>query len=586
MIAMIKKGILFIGVIGLFFLSQDGIGQIVLTEYASGLSSPVDIQNAGDGRLFIVEQPGRIRIIDENADVLATPFLNITSSVATGGERGLLGLAFHPDYENNGYFYVNYTNNSGGLNTRISRFSVSATNPNLADASSELILLSMPQPFSNHNGGCVQFGPDGFLYIGMGDGGSAGDPGNRSQNINEIMGKMLRIDVDNTQGALNYAIPADNPFVGVAGLDEIYSTGLRNPWRFSFDKDNGDLWIADVGQNAWEEVNYSPNGTALGVNFGWRCYEGNAIYNNSGCGTISNYEFPVYVYNHSFGSGGYSISGGYVYRGQRYASDFDGLYFTADYVTGNWWTIDNTGSATFFSNLMDDVSSFGEDVFGELYVANLGDNKIYSISSSNALPNQNCASAVDLPCESGSAGNSAGTTQTVQRCNDAANISARGSWFKHTATTDVVNITACNVNYDSRILVYEGSCASPVCVTGNDNNYFGECPFPNASSASFAATQGTTYYIFVTGQSNADTGDFYIELNCTCPDYVQLIGGNDIFGSLDVGAEISIAASNTVDLNGTEMTSYKAGQYIDLLPEFEVMVQDNSIFEVIPEICF
>ncbi len=245
---------------------------------ASGLQAPVFITHAGDnsGRLFVLEQPGRIRVIKQGM-LLSTPYLDITSLVLYGGERGLLGLAFHPNYKQNGTFYVNYTRQTDGA-TVIARYRVSATNPDLADSASATILMIIPQPYANHNGGCLQFGQDGYLYIGMGDGGSGGDPQNYAQNINSLLGKMLRIDVNNGNP---YAIPPDNPYVNRDGADEIWALGLRNPWRFSFDRLTGDLYIADVGQNAWEEVNFQAANAQGGINYGWRCREGAHPYNSN-----------------------------------------------------------------------------------------------------------------------------------------------------------------------------------------------------------------------------------------------------------------------------------------------------------------
>ena len=300
--------------------------QLTVTQVYTGFSNPVDIKNCGDERLFIVERPGRIRIIDSAGTVQPTPFLNIQTRVLSGGERGLLGLAFDPNYASNGYFYVNYTSQTLG-HTRISRFSVDPSNPDSALPSSEEMLLEIFQPYANHNGGHLAFGPDGYLYIGMGDGGSSGDPGNRAQNLDSLLGKMLRIDVSATPG---YTIPSSNPFVGVAGRDEIWSYGLRNPWRFSFDRITGDLWIGDVGQGQREEVNFqSPEATG-GENYGWRCYEGDSIYSLSGggCPPYANTSQPVHVYDHS--GNDCSVTGGYVYRGAEYANLF-GKYFFTDY---------------------------------------------------------------------------------------------------------------------------------------------------------------------------------------------------------------------------------------------------------------
>ncbi|HMX04194.1 MAG TPA: PQQ-dependent sugar dehydrogenase [Chitinophagales bacterium] len=340
--------------------------------------SPVDIANCGDSRLFIVEKSGYIRIL--NTDGTSSLFLDIDAKVkSSGSEQGLLGLAFDPNYAANGYFYVNYTNNTATGNTTIARYTRNAVNPNIADVASEVILLNIVQPFSNHNGGNLEFGPDGYLYIGTGDGGSSGDPGNRAQDItDQLLGKMLRIDVSTAP----YSIPPSNPFVGITGDDEIWQYGLRNPWRFSFDRATGDLWIGDVGQNAWEEVDFQPAASTGGENWGWRCYEGNATYNTTGCAGIGSYDFPIYVYNHSFATGGYAITGGYVYRGSDYPGMY-GYYIFCDYVSGNWWTTVSNGAGGWTSAKNDltfgDISTFGESSDGEIYCANLNTGLIYKV---------------------------------------------------------------------------------------------------------------------------------------------------------------------------------------------------------------
>lgn len=354
---------------------------IALVPVASGFSEPVAIRNAGDERLFIVERHGHIKIL--HADGSVTTFLDIDARVgSSGGEQGLLGLAFHPDYASNGYFYVNYTNNSG--NTRVSRFSVDVSDPDLGNSASESILLTITQPYSNHNGGDLAFGPDGYLYIPTGDGGSGGDPGDRAQDItSQKLGKMLRIDID---GASPYAIPPDNPFVGITGDDEIWAYGLRNPWRFSFDRLTGDMWIGDVGQGAWEEVDFQAAGSDGGENYGWRCYEGNDEYDVSTCDLGGTFVFPIHEYNHSFSTGGYAITGGYVYRGSEFAGMY-GYYIVCDYVTGNFWTIypDGTGgwNTELLAGLEDDISSFGEDVYGEIYACDLSSGDIYHVIDAN-----------------------------------------------------------------------------------------------------------------------------------------------------------------------------------------------------------
>src|SRR5690606_5710321 len=277
----------------LIFTSGLIFAQNVDIEFFKGdFDDPLSLQHANDERLFVVEQGGLIKTIQGDGTVNATPFLNISGQISNGSEQGLLGLAFHPDYTNNGYFYINYTKPNG--DTQVSRFSVDSGNPDLADQNSELPIIGYSQPFPNHNGGNLAFGPDGFLYISSGDGGSGGDPGDRAQSIIELLGKLLRIDVDIPSGGNNYGIPSDNPFAGNPdpGIKkEIWAYGLRNPWRFSFDLTENNLWIADVGQGNWEEINRASISEA-GLNYGWRCYEGNQPYNTEDCPPQSELTFP------------------------------------------------------------------------------------------------------------------------------------------------------------------------------------------------------------------------------------------------------------------------------------------------------
>lgn len=338
---------------------------VSLQTFYTGLASPVGLYNCGDERLFILEQnESDIEMITTSGQYIGK-FLDLTGITSTGGERGLLGLAFHPNYSTNGYFYVNYTNTAG--NTVISRYQVSS-NPNVANAASGSIIMTINQPFSNHNGGHIAFGPDGYLYIGMGDGGSGGDPQNYAQNKLSLLGKMLRIDVDNGSP---YSVPASNPFVGNSQyLPEIWALGLRNPWKFSFDRQTGDMWIGDVGQNAQEEINMEPAGDAGGSNWGWRCYEGNASFNTSGCQAQNTYDAPVRTYSHS-GDGFCSITGGYIHRGTQQPA-LNGIYFLGDYCSSGLFALRPNGSGGYTSTNMANtgggVSAFGEDFNGELYV--------------------------------------------------------------------------------------------------------------------------------------------------------------------------------------------------------------------------
>lgn len=334
----------------------------------AGLELPVDIQNAGDGsgRLFIVEKHGRIRIL-KGGQILPIPFLDISYKVGSRyTEQGLLGLAFHPHYSQSGLFYVNYTDENG--NTVIARFHVSADNPDLADPASQVDILRIDQPFNNHNGGGLAFGPDGYLYIGLGDGGSEGDPLLNGQNLRTLLGKLLRIDVDH---ATPYAIPAGNPFAKSGGLAEIWAYGLRNPWRFSFDRLTGDLYIADVGQDAWEEIDFVPAGMPGGMNFGWSYYEGMHPYKGQPPANAS-FIAPVTEYSHSDGC---AVTGGYVYRGSA-LPEWQGVYFYGDYCSGNIWGLRHSGGnapqAKILFTTSAKITTFGVDEAGEIYLADYG----------------------------------------------------------------------------------------------------------------------------------------------------------------------------------------------------------------------
>lgn len=388
--------LLCLGALSAFSMSAlGGETQLSSVRVASGLIRPIFATHApGDyTRLFVIEKAGVIKILNLKTGVVnATPFLDINSLVgggnSTNDERGLLGLAFHPNYQENGFFYVDYTNNSN--NTTIRRYSVSA-NPDIADSGSGTTLLTIIQPFTNHNGGWLGFGPnDGYLYIGTGDGGSSCDPSQRAQDITaQLLGKLLRIDVD---GGPPYGIPPDNPFVGVTGDDEIWAFGLRNPWRPSFDRLTGDLYIADVGQFTWEEINFQSADSAGGENYGWDCTEG-LVCPAPGCAAgacgcaDSDLVDPFHVYSHSSGC---SITGGYVYRGCA-IPDLQGDYFFADYCSATIWSGEYNGSG--FDNFqvrttelapggglsIASVTSFGEDERGELYICDQNGGEVFKI---------------------------------------------------------------------------------------------------------------------------------------------------------------------------------------------------------------
>ena len=354
--------------------------QISLVKRFSGFTQPVQITQAGDGsgRLFFVEQPGRIRV-SRGGTLLPVPFLDIASRVSCCGERGLLSVAFPSGYGSKRYFYVDYTDTAG--NTIISRFRLGA-DADVADPGSEQIVLTIAQPYSNHNGGQLAFGPDGYLYVGMGDGGSGGDPQNNAQGPASLLGKILRIDVES--GAAPYAVPVSNPFAGRAGYrGEIWALGLRNPWRFSFDRRTGDLFIGDVGQNRYEEVDFQPAGDPGGENYGWRIMEAGHCYDPNPCDQTGLAQ-PVFEYDHSQGC---SVTGGFVYRGSLYPR-MQGVYFFADYCSGRLWGLRRDGNSFQSTQLLDSpytVSTFGEDEAGNVYLADYGRGDVYQVTDPGAI---------------------------------------------------------------------------------------------------------------------------------------------------------------------------------------------------------
>ncbi len=356
-----------------------GSGAVALALVVGGLDQPVFVTSpAGDARLFVVEKTGRVRIVRRDT-LLAGVFLDLSAAVSRGGEQGLLSLAFHPGYGQNGRVYASFTNLAG--NTRVVRYTVSA-DPDVVDPATADTVLALDQPFPNHNGGLIAFGPDGFLYVGLGDGGLSGDPLRAGQDLGTLLGKVLRLDVN---GASGYAIPPGNPFVGQSGArGEIWAYGLRNPWRFSFDRLTGDLYVADVGQGQWEEVNAAPaaGGGGRGVNYGWNVMEGAHCYDAASC-SMAGLTLPVVEYSHADGC---SVTGGYVYRGAA-LPDLQGHYFYADYCAGWIRSFRYAGGGVTgerdWTGTLDpgrDVTSFGEDAAGELYVLSQG-GRVYRLTA-------------------------------------------------------------------------------------------------------------------------------------------------------------------------------------------------------------
>jgi glucose/arabinose dehydrogenase len=359
---------LFFGILTINVNAQ--IPTIVFQPVINGLSSPVDIVNAGDGsnRIFVVQQGGTIRVYDQSYNFLAT-FLTVTG-IVSGGEQGLLSLAFHPNYASNGFLYVYYTSSPNG-DVTIARYTRSATNPNQADPASRVVLLSVPKPtdgngvpFTNHNGGKLNFGPEGYLYFALGDGGSGNDPYNNAQDGTTLRGKMLRLDVSNPNPPY-YFIPPDNPYANDPNVrDEIWVLGLRNPWRWSFDRLTHDMWIGDVGQSAREEVDFRTAGNTGGINYGWRCREGLIVTPGVPPCTPTNYVPPIFDYPHD-GTGGIAITGGYVYRGSEFPTLY-GYYVTADYSSGNLWLLHSDGTSHRQPGFPGSITTFGEAEDGTL----------------------------------------------------------------------------------------------------------------------------------------------------------------------------------------------------------------------------
>lgn len=448
---------------------------ISLVQFSTGYSSPVDIKTPGDSRLFIVEQTGTISICDSDGVKSSTPFLNIHWKIAISSEQGLLGLAFDPDYSTNRTFYVYYCAKGGTNNLTIARYKTDSLNPDVADTTTLQILMSIPHPnYTNHDGGCIKFGPDGYLYIGTGDGGSFGDPANNAQNHKKYLGKLLRIDVHNDS---LYAIPSDNPFVNdTTFYPEIFAFGLRNPWRYSFDRLTGDLWIGDVGQDAWEEVDYITAPDTGGQNYGWDCYEGTHNYAPGDCNGTSDLTWPIYEYQHV--GGDCSIDGGFVYRGGQY-SNLYGKYIFTDYCSGKFrvlkpdgnggWTVTNAAD---LSN--SDYSSFGEDRYGELYVSGVTDGKIYRLTDTACAPVAVIVEAINdsLICIGPTLHAVTGNDLSYQWSMDGSEISGETSSTYTPASVGEYSVQVTNGTGCSRtsLSVHVGDY-SPVSIVGLDSVY-------------------------------------------------------------------------------------------------------------------
>jgi len=507
---------------------------IVWNKVYSGFSSPVQIAQAHDGsqRIFVAQQSGAIRVI-KNGAVLATPFIDLSGVTEANGERGLLGLTFHPQYATNRQFYVNYTRKSDGA-TVIARYLASVGNPDVADPLSATVLLTIAQPEANHNGGAVVFGPDGYLYIGMGDGGGGNDQhgtiGN-GQDKTTLLGKILRIDVD---GASPYAIPPGNPYAsGVGGRQEIFAIGVRNAWRMTFDRMTGDFWIGDVGQNAVEEVDYLPAGTGAGVNFGWRIMEGNSCTGNGGLVPCNDPSLtpPVLTYSHNSGC---SITGGYVYRGSAVPT-LAGQYLYGDFCTGRIWAAQRVGMGPWTPTELGvtgyAITTFGEDEAGELYFANYSAGDIYKFADSGGGAPVLSASAAALAFGNVTLGASS-ATQTF-------NVTNTGG-----GTLTIATLTPGGLNPGD--FLRTGTCANGTALTASQSctvTYQFTPAQVGARSANLAiASNGGNAVITLTGTGVAP------------PPVLTLSAPSLSFGTIDVGENSAVQTVSVTNSGAGALT--------------------------------
>jgi Glucose / Sorbosone dehydrogenase/FG-GAP-like repeat len=514
---------------------------VTYQEVASGFASPVEMANSGDGsgRLFVVEQGGVIKIL-ANGNVLATPFLNISGLTAGGGERGLLGLAFHPQYASNRAFYVYYTKASDG-SLVIARYLRSSSDPLQADAQSGVPILEIPHPtYSNHNGGHIAFGPDGYLYIGTGDGGGGGDPDANGQRLNTRLAKMLRISVD---GGTGYTIPAGNPFAGSScstACPEIWAYGLRNPWKFTFDRATGDLFIGDVGQGLWEEIDRVPRDTTGPLNFGWNTFEATRCYGATTCAIgagLAPHTPPIIEYGHD-SNGGFSVTGGYMYRGAR-STSLRGYYIYGDFSSQRVWAAKPNASGIWVPELLpfspSSISSFGEDEKGEIYIVGYGTGKIYAIRGPLSSPN-------DLTGDSRS--------DVVYR--DASGALGLITMNGAAVAADNTVLVAGSPWSTTHVADFNGDGKSDLIIRRSDGNT--AILLMNGSGISSATTllnAGSSYRVSHTGDFDGD-GKADILLKNTDGSIAILLmdGGTVKSAALLVGAGSTYTVALTADLDG------------------------------------